>query len=1183
LWKFPVVVTVEGINLSLSKNLQLPLMLALLCLAAPIGLLPVSAAIQNFSAEDTTIVAAAPVILFWEVDAGDTELVITPTVGDIIDQSADGLGSFRLDPGPTSTTTYTLSSDGPMGRDNATITVTVGAPPTIENFSVGIDLEQPDLRRNLTWDVDGASAARISPGIGGVPASGFGYYQIVPAGALWDYLDDGSDQGAAWTTLEFDDGVWKSGLAELGYGEGDEATRVGYGPSGSAKFMTTYFRHAFTRTAVDAIEQLRLGIRYDDGAIVYLNGVEIGRFHLPDGEVLYTTPAVGDVPGDADDYTFANVPPELLREGNNVLAVEIHQSRPGSSDLSFDMMLEGLMDGSLAVAPTTNTSYTLSASNEFGTTSDVAEAVVSYTPFAAYRFDLATANDLTGETTAIAAGAGPPVLVPGKVGAGAFGFGGEGELRISGAFSTLGIGSSSAGMSIGFWLKAEASTNADIVLLDAGIELSKEDTAGGSALVIELPDREILVPDVFDGSWHHVLLAAVGGTVKVYRDGEPTVTTSFADGGFEFPSEWILGGATGGSNRFVGAVDEFVVFDRALGDADAVSLFTDGVTEFFLPRILQFEADDVTVAPGVAVEFKWFVVDADSVEVDHGVGEVDPSGERRIAFDTTTEVVLSASNSHGTRTREITVTTGALPEILKFRASPDTLPAGGGIADLEWHVLGSTSVSIDRGIGAVSPSGVIEISPSSFSSYIVTASNDFGFTTARTSVALVDEPGGAPWTMVVIPDTQHYSDSVANAPIFTEITRWIAEHREEHNIRFVLQLGDIVEHNNTIEWDRARSSMEELDGEVPYALTTGNHDLGPGGNASDRSGEFNLASRFGAGSPYASQPTMGGFFPEIGNPDYRESSYHTFHANGHDYLVLALEWTARDSVVEWANQVVSEHQNHRAILLTHIYLAAGSSLWGGGVGMGENNGQDLWEKLVSRHENFFLTANGHALSLGYLQSFGSMGNAVHQMLFNAQSEANGGDGWIRLLEFDGAGETVSVKTFSPHLEALGQSAWRSDLANQFTIGLSPFPAVDSDGDLIPDGWELAHGLDPDDAGDASRDPDRDGLNNLMEYALARRPFSPSGDRSEPPLSVEVLVDGGRLITFRRRIPSASQLVYTVEKSSDLQTWRSDPGDGSVFQEVSATGNGDASETVIVKDVEAGESNRTELYRLRVSL
>ena len=1162
---------------------KLQSILTIVCLSVVLGVLPGVAAIQNFSTEDTTVTAGVPVTLIWEVDPAESSLLITPAIGNVTDHTVDGIGSLVLDPGPTSTITYTLSSDGPMGQDSATLTIRVGRPPTIPSFSAEIDLESPKLRRFLSWEIDDASVAEISPGIGRVPISGIGYYQMVPAGSLWEYLDDGSDQGTAWTALEFDDESWKSGPAELGYGEHDEATVVGFGGVIREKYITTYFRHSFTRTAVDAIEQLRLSIRYDDGAVVYLNGSEIGRFYLPEGEILHTTQALGNVPGDANEYTFANVPPELLREGNNVLAVEIHQSQPGSSDMSFDLMLEGWVNGNLAVAPTANTTYLLSASNEFGTTSAAANVVVSSRPFVAYSFELATAEDSTGETTAIAAGAAPPQLVPGRIGAGAFRFGGEGELRLSGELSTLGIGNSSAGLSIGLWMKADASTLADTVLLDAGIEFSKEAAAGGSALTIELPDSEILVPDVFDGTWHHVLLTANDGTVQVFRDGELAVTSTFLDDGFEFPDEWVLGGTAGGSDRFVGALDEFVVFDRALSEPDTLSLLTNGVTEFFLPRILQFEADDLSVAPGAEVEFKWFVVDADDIELDQRVGAVGASGETSIAFGATTKLTLSASNSQGTRKRSLMVTTGALPKVLRFRASPDTLPASGGRADLEWQVSGSTSVSLDRGIGAVGTSGSFEISPNSFSSYALTASNDFGVTTANTSVAVSDEPGGAPWTMVVIPDTQHYTDNVANAPIFTEITRWIAEHREHHNIRFVLQLGDLVEHNTTAEWDRARTSMAELDGKVPYALTTGNHDLGPGGKASDRTGEFNLASRFGAGSPYASQPTMGGFYPEISNPNYRESSYHTFHANGHDYLVLALEWTPRDPVVAWANQIVSEHPKHRVILLTHVYLTENNSVWTNGVGVGENNGRDLWEKLVSRHENFFLTTNGHFSSLGYLKSAGAMGNAVHQILFNAQTDANGGDGWIRLLEFGGGGQTVAVKTFSPYREALGLSAWRTDAANQFTLGLSAFPVVDSDGDLMPDGWESAHGLDPNDPGDAQSDPNRNGLNNVMEYAFARRPFSPNNGRGERPWSVEQAVGGRTRITFRRRIPGAAQIVYSVEKSNDLRTWRPDPGDGSIFQEVSVAGNGDASETVVVEDVEDVEpGGRGMFYRLRVS-
>ena len=148
------------------------------------------------------------------------------------------------------------------------------------------------------------------------------------------------------------------------------------------------------------------------------------------------------------------------------------------------------------------------------------------------------------------------------------------------------------------------------------------------------------------------------------------------------------------------------------------------------------------------------------------------------------------------------------------------------------------------------------------------------------------------------------------------------------------------------------------------------------------------------------------------------------------------------------------------ILLTHFNLTENNSVWTNGVGVGENNGRDLWEKLVSRHENFFLTTNGHFSSLGYLKSAARWATAVHQILFNAQTDANGGDGWIRLLEFGGGGQTVAVKTFSPYREALGLSAGRTDAANQFTLGLSAFPVVDSDGDLMPDGWESAHGLDP---------------------------------------------------------------------------------------------------------------------------
>src|SRR5947209_5223858 len=57
---------------------------------------------------------------------------------------------------------------------------------------------------------------------------------LVPKGATWKYLDNGSDQGSAWRAPDFDDSSWKSGPAKLGYGDGDEATVVNCGPSAPA-------------------------------------------------------------------------------------------------------------------------------------------------------------------------------------------------------------------------------------------------------------------------------------------------------------------------------------------------------------------------------------------------------------------------------------------------------------------------------------------------------------------------------------------------------------------------------------------------------------------------------------------------------------------------------------------------------------------------------------------------------------------------------------------------------------------------------------------------------------------------------------------------------------------------------------------------------------------------------------
>ncbi len=170
---------------------------------------------------------------------------------------------------------------------------------------------------------------------------------LISRQSVWQYKDDGSNQGTAWRGMGFNDSSWDQGPAELGYGDGGEATEVGYGPDPDNKYQTTYFRHTFTVTDAADIVELTLGIMRDDGALVYLNDVEATpRINMPTGTIDYQTYAAGTVSG-GDESTFYtyDIDPELLVEGTNVMAVEIHQVNAGSSDISFDLELYGLVAG----------------------------------------------------------------------------------------------------------------------------------------------------------------------------------------------------------------------------------------------------------------------------------------------------------------------------------------------------------------------------------------------------------------------------------------------------------------------------------------------------------------------------------------------------------------------------------------------------------------------------------------------------------------------------------------------------------------------------------------------------------------------------------------------------------------------------------------------------------------------
>ncbi len=177
--------------------------------------------------------------------------------------------------------------------------------------------------------------------------SGFTTTTLIAQGAEWSYLDDGSDQGTAWKEPGYDDSSWSVGNAELGYGEGDEATVVNFidtdpVESGVQKNMTTYFRKTFDVDDVAQLTGLTLHLKVDDGAVVYLNGNEVERSNMsgvPGSPVAYDTPSAGSSPNDGKTFLTFTLDPGDLIDGTNLIAVEVHQNTPNSSDISFDLRL----------------------------------------------------------------------------------------------------------------------------------------------------------------------------------------------------------------------------------------------------------------------------------------------------------------------------------------------------------------------------------------------------------------------------------------------------------------------------------------------------------------------------------------------------------------------------------------------------------------------------------------------------------------------------------------------------------------------------------------------------------------------------------------------------------------------------------------------------------------------------
>lgn len=283
--------------------------------------------------------------------------------------------------------------------------------------------------------------------------------------------------------------------------------------------------------------------------------------------------------------------------------------------------------------------------------------------------------------------------------------------------------------------------------------------------------------------------------------------------------------------------------------------------------------------------------------------------------------------------------------------------------------------------------------------------------------------------LIVVPDTQRYAAYFPQ--IFQSQFRWIRDSVDPLNIKYVIHVGDVVEQGAPAEWRVADDAFSLLDGVVPYTVVPGNHDLD---RAASKAGYRTSTSFNAVFSPkrFAGRRWFGGHKGVTA-----DNTFGYFSAAGQQFVVLGLEYGPSEETLAWADELVGNLDDVQVILVTHCYMYDDDTRVGpgdkynprGNFGDG-NDGEQIWEKLVSRHAAISLVLSGHVKGdgTGRLVSERKQGGPVLQMLSNYQFLPHGGQGWLRILKFLPAEKKLEVFTYSPWL---GQ--FREEPDQRFTV------------------------------------------------------------------------------------------------------------------------------------------------------
>ncbi len=305
---------------------------------------------------------------------------------------------------------------------------------------------------------------------------------------------------------------------------------------------------------------------------------------------------------------------------------------------------------------------------------------------------------------------------------------------------------------------------------------------------------------------------------------------------------------------------------------------------------------------------------------------------------------------------------------------------------------------------------------------------------------------GADFTVATLPDTQFYSENLANngrAATYFAQTQWLFDNRNSvamPNLAFISHMGDMVQNGDAVpaEWLVPDGAMKTIENPattlcaygIPYGVTLGNHDYGTGGGT----GTTNGYNQYFGTSRFAGRNYYGGNFGSNNN-----NNYQIFSASGLDFIGISFEYlpgaqSTYQAIIDWADALLKAHPNRRAIITTHWMIDTGNPA------AFSAQGQILYNELKD-NPNLFLMLGGHVAGEGR-RSDTFQGRTVYSVLQDYQGRVNGGDGWLRYFIFSPTNNTITAKTYrvsNPVNPTAG--TFETDADSEFTLSYNMQTAV----------------------------------------------------------------------------------------------------------------------------------------------